>query len=58
MKANVNKCHLLVSFDEICIAEIEDFSIKNSSKEKLLGVKFDSNPSFESHVTSLCKKTS
>ena len=58
MKANVDKCHLLVNFDEICIAKIEDFSIKNSTKGKLLGIKFDSNPSFESYVTSLCKKTS
>ena len=56
MKANANKCHLLVSFDESCTAKIEDFNIKNSTEEKLLVVKFDSNLSFESHVTSLCKK--
>ena len=56
MKANADKCHLLVSSDERCTAKIEDFSIKNSTKEKLLGVKFDSNLSFETHVTSLCKK--
>ena len=43
MKANADKCHLLVSFDESCTAEIEDFSIKNSTEEKLLAVKFDSN---------------
>ena len=57
-QVNVNKCHLLVSSDESCTAKIEDFSIKNSIEEKLLGVKFDSNLSFENHVTSLCKKAS
>ena len=58
MKANADKCHLLVSSNESCTAKIEDFSIRNSTEEKLLGVKFDSNFSFENHVTSLCKKTS
>ena len=58
MKANANKCHLLVSSDKVCTAKIEDFSIENSTKEKLLGVKFDSNLSLEGHVTSLCKKAS
>ena len=58
MKANANKCHLLVGFDESCTAKIEDFSIKNSTEEKLLGVKFDSNLSFEIHITSLYKKAS
>ena len=58
MKANADKCHLLVSSDESSTAKIEDFSIKNRTEEKLLGVKFDSNLSFENHVTSLCKKAS
>ena len=58
MKANADKCHLLVSSNESCTAKIADFSIKNSTEEKLLGVKFDSNLSFENHVTSLCKKAS
>ena len=58
MKGNADKCHLLVSSDESCTVKIEDFSIKNSTEEKLLGVKFDSNLSFESHITSLCKNAS
>ena len=58
MKANADKCHLLVSSDESCTAKIEDFSIENSTEQKLLGVKFHSNLSFESHITSLCKKAS
>ena len=48
----------LVSSDESCTAKIEDFCIKNSTEEKLLGVKFDSNLSFEGHITSLCKQAS
>ena len=58
VNANADKCHLLVSSNESCTAKIEDFSIKNSTEEKLLGVKFDFNLSFENHVTSLCKKAS
>ena len=58
MKANADKCHLLVSSNESCTVKIEDFSIKNSTEEKLLGEKFDSNLSFKNHVTSLCKKAS
>ena len=58
VKAKANKCHLLVSSDKKCTAKIEDFSVKKSTEEKLLGAKFDSNLSFESHDTFLCKKTS
>ena len=47
-----------MSSDESCTAKIEDFGIKNSTEEKLLGVKFDSNLSFENHVISLCKNAS
>ena len=58
IKDNVDKCHLLVISDKSCTAKIEDFSINNSTEGKLLGVKFDSNLSFENNVTSLCKNTS
>ena len=47
MEAGADKCRLLVSSDKVCTAKIEDFSIKNSTEEKLLGVKFDSNLSLK-----------
>ena len=58
MKVNADKFHLFVSSNESCTAKIEDFSIKNNTEEKLLGVKFDSNLFFENQVTSFCKKAS
>ena len=58
MKANADKCYLLVSSDKVCTAKIENFSIKNSTEEKLLGVRFNSNLSFEDHISCLCKKAS
>ena len=38
MKANADKCHLLVTRDTDVIAKIEEFGVKNSRGEKLLGV--------------------
>ena len=58
MKANDDKCHLVVSSDESCTAKIEDIIIENDTEKRQLGVKFDSNLSFENHVTFLCKKAS
>ena len=58
MKANTDRYHLLVSSNENCTAKIEVFNIKNSTEEKLLEVKFDSDLSFENYVTSLCIEAS
>ena len=58
MKANADKCHLLVTRDTDVTAKIGEFDVKNGREEKLLGVKIDKKLSFENHVSSLCKKAS
>ena len=58
MKANADKCHLLLSTKEKLTANISNFIITNSEKEKLLGVTFDNDLKFESHINSLCSKAS
>ena len=56
MKANEDKCHLIVSTNELTKIQIGDFSIKNSASEKLLGVNIDSKLNFDCHVNHLCNK--
>ena len=41
MKSNADKCHLLVSTNNIVNRRAKNFDIKNSPCKKLLGVKFD-----------------
>ena len=57
MKTNENKCHLIVSTNELTEIQIGDFSIKNSVNETLLGVSIDSKLNFDIHVNHLCNKT-
>ena len=56
MKANTDKCHLLATGNYEVSANINDFEIESSKKEKLLGVLIDTRLSFEHQITSLCKK--
>ena len=58
MKANAYKCHLLVTGNYELSANINEFEIKSSKKEKLLDISIDTRLSFELHITSLCKKAS
>ena len=54
-KANADKCHLLVTPDTDLITEIGEFDVKNSRKEKILGVKIDTKLSFKNHVLPFAK---
>lgn len=58
MKANPDKSHLLVSDKNIHSANIDGTLVKNSHKQKLLGVTIDSELKFDSHVQNICTKVS
>ena len=51
MKANLNKCHLLLSTTDAFNFEISETVIRNSNSKKLLGVTFDNKLKFEKHIT-------
>ena len=57
MKGNTDKCHLIVSTDEPTEIRVGESLIKNSTCEKLLGVKIDNRLNFDICVKGLCKKT-
>ena len=59
LKANPNKFHLLLSDpSKEHSMEIDNFNLKNSQYEKLLGIKLDNKFTFNEHVKSICSKAS
>ena len=52
MKANENKFYVLLSSNENVLVYIGSVQIRNSSSEKLLGIKFDSKTNFKDHTGS------
>ena len=56
MKANADKCHLLLSENINHVACINHIQKENNTSEKLLGVTIDSYLKFDIHVNSVCKK--
>ena len=55
MKANPDKCHLLLSNNRNCEANINENRIPNTKFAKLLGVTFDNRLSFNYPISSICK---
>ena len=58
MKSNADKCHFLVSTSQEVSLNANNFKIKNSVYEKLLGVKCDIKLRFDQHITDLCGSAS
>ena len=56
LKDNADKGHLLVSSSDAVNLRVSEYDIKNSECEKLLGVKFDNKPTFEKHISHICRK--
>ena len=52
---NDPKCHLLLSSVEYHTTEINEFTLKNSHCEKLLGIHFDDQWQIDFHIDKLCK---
>lgn len=54
MEANANQCHFIVSTKEKLKANIPNYIVTNSDKEKLLGVTIDNLLKFETHIKNTC----
>ena len=55
MKANNDKCHLIVSSNEHVSMKLDSIEIENSNCERLLGVKIDSKLDFKEHLDGIIK---
>ena len=55
MKANLNKCHLLLSTTDAFNFKISETVIRNSNSKKLLEVTFHNKLKFEKHIT-ICQR--
>ena len=56
LKGNTGKCHLIVSSDDSTEIQVGESVIKNTTCEKLLGIKIDNKLTFDEHISGLCKK--
>ena len=55
MKANLGKCHLLLSTHEDVNIQIENTTINCSRSQKLLGVVLDNKLKFDKHTENVCQ---
>ena len=58
MKANADKCHLLVNSKEKMCTEMAPYKTECSRQQKLLGVLMDNKLTFDKHINNLCAKAS
>ena len=58
MKANPDKCHLLVSTKSLEVVSIDGIRITSSTAEVLLGITIDPELNFENHLSAICNRVS
>ena len=58
MKANKDKCHLVISTNQNVSMKIDNIELGNTSSEKLLGIIIDSKLNFKKHLEGIIKKDS
>ena len=56
MKANANKCHVLLRRSNELTVKINEVQIKNSQSEKLLGITIDNDLKFEDNINNIRRK--
>ena len=57
-KGNADKYHFLLNTIREVSFNVNNFKIKNSDREKVLGFKFDSKLRFDQHIRDLCRTAS
>ena len=58
LKANADKCHLILNTDEPFSFNVDNEVIKSRNNEKLLGINFNNRLGFDTHVTNICNRVS
>ena len=58
MKANKDKCNLVISNNKKVSMNIDNIELENTSSEKLLGITIDSELNFKEHLEGIIKKAS
>ena len=58
LKANADRCHLILSTDEPFSINIDHEIIKNSNNKKLLGINLNNRLGFNTHVSNICNRVS
>ena len=58
LKANADKCHLILITDEPFSINIDNEVIKNSNNKKLLGINLNNKLGFDTHVANICNRVS
>ena len=58
MKANHDKCHLLLSTQEKANIQTANTTIKRSQSENILGIILKNQLKFDQHVENICQKAS